>query len=213
MITGDHEITAKAIGKAIGIEGKSLTGEQLEKIQELEKIVEDIAIYARVNPEHKIKIVDALKKRGHIVAMTGDGVNDAPALKKADIGIGMGITGTDVAKEASAMILTDDNFASIVNAIEEGRGIYDNIKKFVEYLLSTNFAEVLTIFTAIMLGLPLPVIAIMILWINLLTDGIPALALSVDPADPNIMEKKPRAKDERIISKPIIARMLMVGII
>ncbi len=215
MITGDHEITAKAIGKEIGIEGKSITGAELELMKEkdFEKEVEDIAIYARVNPEHKIKIVDALKKKGHIVAMTGDGVNDAPALKKADIGIGMGITGTDVAKESSAMILTDDNFASIVNAVEEGRGIYDNIKKFVEYLLSSNLGEVLTLFTAIMLGFPLPLIAIMILWINLVTDGLPALALSVDPSDPNIMERKPRNPKEKIISNPIIIRMLIVGFI
>jgi|TARA_B100001971_G_C18260456_1_gene586300 Ca2+-transporting ATPase len=212
MITGDHEITAKAIGKEIGLEGKSLTGQQLEKIHGLDKIIEDIVIYARVNPEHKIKIVDALKKKGHIVAMTGDGVNDAPALKKADIGVGMGITGTDVSKEASGMILTDDNFASIVNAVEEGRGIYDNIKKFVEYLLSSNLGEVLTLFIAIMLGFPLPLIAIMILWINLVTDGLPALALSVDPPDPNIMERKPRNPKEKIISNPIIVRMFIVGI-
>tara|TARA_Y100000310_G_scaffold94955_1_gene92797 strand:- start:32540 stop:35167 length:2628 start_codon:yes stop_codon:yes gene_type:complete len=212
MITGDHEITARAIGKEIGLEGKSLTGQQLEKISNFDKIVEDIAIYARVNPEHKIKIVDALKKKGHIVAMTGDGVNDAPALKKADIGVGMGITGTDVAKESSDMILTDDNFASIVNAVEEGRGIYGNIKKFVEYLLSSNLGEILTLFTAIMIGLPLPLIAIMILWINLVTDGLPALALSVDPSDPNIMEQKPRNPKEKIISNPIIVRMIIVGI-
>lgn len=213
MITGDHEITAKAIGKEIGIEGKSITGQELEKIKEkdLEKYVGDIAIYARVNPEHKIKIVTALKKKGHIVAMTGDGVNDAPALKKADIGVGMGITGTDVAKEASAMILTDDNFASIVNAVEEGRGIYDNMKKFVEYLLSSNLGEVLTLFIAIMLGFPLPLIAVMILWINLVTDGLPALALSVDPPEPNIMDRKPRNPKEKIISSPIIIRMLIVG--
>jgi len=212
MITGDHEITARAIGKEIGLEGKSMTGQELEKIKDLEKIVEDIVIYARVNPEHKIKIVDALKKKGHIVAMTGDGVNDAPALKKADIGIGMGITGTDVSKEASDMILTDDNFTSIVNAVEEGRGIYDNIKKFVEYLLSSNLGEILTLFIAIMLGFPLPLIAIMILWINLVTDGLPALALSVDPSDPNIMERKPRNPKEKIISNPIIVRMFIVGI-
>ncbi|MAE42915.1 ATPase [Candidatus Woesearchaeota archaeon] len=212
VITGDNEATAKAIAHAIGIEGKSINGQELDKIRNLEKQVEEIAIYARVNPEHKNKIIDALKKKGHTVAMTGDGVNDAPALKKADIGISMGITGTDVTKEASDMILTDDNFASIVNAVEEGRGIYDNIKKFVEYLLSSNLGEVLTIFIAIIIGLPLPLIAIMILWINLVTDGLPALALSVDPADPNIMEKKPRDKHERIISKPIIARMFIVGI-
>jgi len=198
MITGDHEITAKAIGKAIGLEGKSLTGQQLEKISDLDKIVEDIAIYARVNPEHKIKIVDALKKKGHIVAMTGDGVNDAPALKKADIGIAMGITGTDVAKEASAMILTDDNFASIVNAVEEGRGTYNNIRKYIGFLLSGNISEVLIIFLGIIFGLPLPLTATQILLINLVTDGLPALALSADPFEPNAMLRKPRKRDEPI---------------
>ncbi len=221
VITGDHEITAKAVGKEIGIESNSITGAALEimKEKELDKNVEDIAIYARVNPEHKIKIINALKKKGHIVAMTGDGVNDAPALKKADIGVSMGITGTDVSKEASDMILTDDNFASIVNAVEEGRGIYSNIKKFVEYLLSSNLGEVLTIFIAIMIfgfakeEFLLPLIPIQILWINLVTDGLPALALSIDPRDPNIMDRKPRKPKERIISKPIIARMLIVGFI
>ena len=215
MITGDYEITAKSIAEAIGIEGKCITGKDLNGIKEkeLQKQVEDISIYARVDPEHKIKIVNALKKNGHIVAMTGDGVNDAPALKKADIGTAMGITGTDVAKEASDMILTDDNFTSIVNAVEEGRGIYDNIKKFVEYLLSSNLGEVLTLFIAIMLGFPLPLIAIMILWINLVTDGLPALALSVDPSDPNIMDRKPRNPKERIISNPIIVRMVIVGVV
>ncbi len=211
VITGDNEVTAKAVAHAIGIEGRSITGKDLDKLKDLTKYVDDITIYARVNPEHKIKIVDALKKKGHIVAMTGDGVNDAPALKKADIGIAMGITGTDVAKEASDVILTDDNFTSIVNAVEEGRGIYDNIKKFVSYLLSSNTGEVLTIFVAIMLGLPLPLIAIMILWNNLITDGLPALALSVDPPDPDIMERKPRKNHERIISNPIIVRLLIVG--
>jgi len=219
MITGDHEITANAIAKEIGIEGSSITGAELEKIKEkdLEEIVEDIAIYARVNPEHKIKIVNALKKKGHIVAMTGDGVNDAPALKKADIGVGMGITGTDVSKEASAMILTDDNFASIVDAIEEGRGIYGNIKKFVEYLLSSNLGEVLTIFIAIILSPffanTLPLVPLQILWINLVTDGLPALALSVDPSDPNIMGRKPRNPKEKIVSNTTITRMVIVGIV
>ena len=198
MITGDHEITAKAVGAAIGIEGKSLTGQELEKIQNLDNIVEDIAIYARVNPEHKIKIVEALKKKGHIVAMTGDGVNDAPALKKADIGIAMGITGTDVSKEASAMILTDDNFASIVNAVEEGRGTYDNIRKYFSFLLSGNIGEVLIIFLGIIFGLPLPLTATQILLINLVTDGLPALALSADPFEPNAMGRKPRKQNESI---------------
>ncbi len=215
MITGDNELTAKAIAAAIGIEGGSMTGAQLDtkSAKELSQIVEEISIYARVNPEHKNKIVDALKHRGHVVAMTGDGVNDAPAIKKADIGISMGITGTDVAKESAHMILTDDNFASIVNAVEEGRGIYDNIKKFVVYLLSSNLGEVLTIFISIMIGLPLPLIAIMLLWINLVTDGIPALALSVDPADKNIMDHRPRKKKERILSNVTIIGMVLVGLV
>ncbi|MBS3131408.1 calcium-transporting P-type ATPase, PMR1-type [Candidatus Woesearchaeota archaeon] len=212
MITGDNAITAKAIGAQIGLEGKSVTGQDLDRLESLNKVIEEVSIYARVNPEHKIKIVDALKKKGHVVAMTGDGVNDAPALKKADIGVAMGITGTDVAKEASAMILTDDNFASIVNAVEEGRGIYDNIGKFVEYLLSSNVGEVLTLFIAIMLKFPLPVTALMILWINLVTDGLPALALSVDPAEPNIMERKPRNPKGSILSKALLIRMSLVGI-
>jgi len=213
MITGDHEITANAIAKEIGLTGKSITGQQLDEIRNLEDIVEEIAIFARVNPEHKIRIIDALKKKGHIVAMTGDGVNDAPALKKADIGVAMGITGTDVSKEASSMILTDDNFASIVNAVEEGRGIYDNIKKYVEYLLSSNLGEILTIFIAIVIGLPLPVVAIQILWINLVTDGLPALALSVDPNDPKIMARKPRNPKEGIITNFMTLRMVITGTI
>lgn len=198
MITGDHEITAKAVAKEIGLEGKAIAGQQLDEIKNLDEIVEDIAIFARVNPEHKIKIVDALKKKGHVVAMTGDGVNDAPALKKADIGIAMGITGTDVSKEASAMILTDDNFASIVNAVEEGRGVYDNIRKYIGFLLSGNIAEVAIIFLGILFGIPLPLTATQILLINLVTDGLPALALSVDPFEPNAMSRKPRKQDEPI---------------
>jgi len=198
MITGDHEITAKAVAKEIGLTGKAINGQQIDEIKNLEDWVEDIAIFARVNPEHKIKIVDALKKKGHVVAMTGDGVNDAPALKKADIGIAMGITGTDVSKEASSMILTDDNFASIVNAVEEGRGVYDNIRKYIGFLLSGNIGEVLIIFTGILLGLPLPLTATQILLINLVTDGLPALALSADPFEPNAMSRKPRKQDEPI---------------
>ncbi len=198
MITGDHEITAEAVAKDIGLVGKSVSGQQLDDIKNLEDCVEDIAIFARVNPEHKLKIIDALKKKGHVVAMTGDGVNDAPALKKADIGIAMGITGTDVSKEASAMILTDDNFASIVNAVEEGRGVYDNIRKYIGYLLSGNIAEVAIIFLGILFGLPLPLTATQILLINLVTDGLPALALSADPFEPNAMTRKPRKQDEPI---------------
>jgi Ca2+-transporting ATPase len=198
MITGDHEITAKAVAKEIGLDGKSMTGQQLEDMQNLDGIVDEIAIFARVNPEHKIKIVDALKKKGHVVAMTGDGVNDAPALKKADIGIAMGITGTDVAKEASSMILLDDNFASIVDAVEEGRGVYDNIRKYMGFLLSGNIGEVLIIFLGIISGLPLVLTATQILFINLVTDGLPALALSADPFEPKAMARKPRKQDESL---------------
>jgi Ca2+-transporting ATPase len=217
MITGDYKLTAEAIGKELGIEGKAVDAKELDSIRNLENHIEEIGIYARVDPKHKIRIVEALQKKGYVVAMTGDGVNDAPALKKADIGIAMGITGTDVAKEASDMILTDDNFSSIVGAVEEGRGVYDNIKKFVEYLLSSNLGEILTIFAAIIMAgffeNALPLLAIQILWINLLTDGLPALALGVDPKEPDIMQRKPRKKGEKILSGHIIFRMIAVGII
>ncbi|MCH8328935.1 MAG: calcium-translocating P-type ATPase, PMCA-type [Nanoarchaeota archaeon] len=220
IITGDHEITAKAVAREIGIEGRSITGAELEKIKEkdLEKHVEEIVIYARVNPEHKIKIVDALQKKGHVVAMTGDGVNDAPALKKADIGIAMGITGTDVAKEASDMILLDDNFSSIVNAVEEGRGVYDNIRKYFSYLISGNIGEVMIIFLSIIFGWSLPMTATQILLINLVTDGLPAVALSSDPYEPNAMSRKPRKKNEQIYHnlKPFLlyypAALIIVGL-
>ncbi|MFC1732983.1 calcium-translocating P-type ATPase, SERCA-type [candidate division KSB1 bacterium] len=197
MITGDFKGTAVAIAKDLGITGRAIDGDELEKM-DLDKDVLDIGVYARVNPEHKLRIVEALRKKGHIVAMTGDGVNDAPALKKADIGIAMGISGTDVAKEASDMILTDDNFASIVNAVEEGRGVYDNIRKFLAFLLSGNIGEVCVIFIAMLLGLPLPLIAVQILMINLVTDGLPATALSADPFEPGRMERKPRNPKEKI---------------
>ncbi|MFC1801300.1 calcium-translocating P-type ATPase, SERCA-type [Nanoarchaeota archaeon] len=212
MITGDHKTTAVAIARELGIEGTAITGQDLGHI-DLDKEVESIGIYARVNPEHKIKIVEALRKKGHIVAMTGDGVNDAPALKKANIGVSMGITGTDVAKEASEMILTDDNFASIVNAIEEGRNIFDNIKKFVLYLLSSNAGEVMTIFIGILIGLPLPLIAVQILWINLVTDGAPATALGIEPPEPDIMKRKPRKSTEKILGKRSAIWALLVGLI
>ncbi len=198
MITGDHITTAQAVAKELGIAGRAVTGLELDQISDLSAEVENISIYARVNPAHKLRIISALKANGHIVAMTGDGVNDAPALKKADLGIAMGISGTDVAKEASGMILADDNFASIVRAVEEGRRIYDNIQKYLAYLLSGNIGEVLVILSSILLGLPLPLIAIQILWINLVTDGLPALALGVDPAEPGIMKRPPRKADQSI---------------
>ncbi|MBI4439602.1 calcium-translocating P-type ATPase, SERCA-type [Candidatus Woesearchaeota archaeon] len=198
MITGDNESTAKAVAREIGLGSRAIIGQHIDGMKNFDRAVEDIDIFARVNPEHKIKIVDALKKRGHVVAMTGDGVNDAPALKKADIGIAMGITGTDVSKEASAMVLTDDNFASIVNAVEEGRGTYDNIRKYFGFLISGNIGEVFIILLAIVLGLPLPLTATQILLINLVTDGLPALALSADPFEPNAMSRKPRRQDEPI---------------
>ncbi|MDP3990602.1 MAG: calcium-translocating P-type ATPase, SERCA-type [archaeon] len=215
MITGDHLITAQAIAKELGIFGRAVSGVDIEKLN-LEKDIKDINIFARVNPEHKLDIVDALQKNGHIVAMTGDGVNDAPALKKADIGVSMGITGTDVAKEASDMILTDDNFTSIVNAIEEGRGIFDNIRKFVNYLLSSNLGEIAVILFASLIGLPLPLTAIQILWVNLVTDGLPATALGLDPHSKGIMMRKPRPPRESILSRElrwdIIAYGLLMGV-
>ena len=215
MITGDHKLTASVIAKQLGILGddnRVLTGSELDGLSdgELEDLVEDVSVYARVSPEHKMRIVKALKARGHIVAMTGDGVNDAPALKNADIGVAMGITGTDVAKEASDMILTDDNFASIVSAMEEGRGIYDNIKKYIAYLLSCNVGEILLMFIAGLLAWPLPLVAVQLLWVNLATDGLPALALGVDPPDPDIMKRPPRDPRESIFTRPI--KLLILGV-
>lgn len=226
MITGDHKNTAVAIAKEIGLmEEKSrvLRGPEMESMsdEEFEKIVEDIAVYARVDPLHKVRIVDALKKKGEIIAMTGDGVNDAPALKKADIGIAMGIKGTDVAKEASDMILRDDNFTSIVMAVHEGRSIYDNIKKFIRYLLSSNMGEVLIVFLAILIGFQdpstlsiiIPITAIQLLWINLLTDGLPALALGVDPPSPGIISRPPRDPEEKILTRSMFSDILFFGIL
>jgi Ca2+-transporting ATPase len=203
MITGDHELTAKAIASQVGLQGNILKGEQLDKMDDkkLKEIVEDTVIFARVSPSHKIKIVDILKSNGHVVAMTGDGVNDAPALKKADVGVAMGIKGTDVSKEAADMVLMDDNFSTIVSAVEEGRGIYDNIRKFVKFLLSANFDELATVAVPMLMGITtLPFLPIHILWINLITDGIPALTLSVDPKDPNLMKKPPRDPKKGIAS-------------
>ncbi len=217
MITGDHKDTALAIAKELKLlekDSRVVTGIELDKMkdEEFEKIVDDIAVYARVSPEHKVRITDALKKKGHIVAMTGDGVNDAPALKRADIGIAMGVSGTDVAKEASDMVLTDDNFASIVNAVEEGRGLYDNIKKFVNYLLSCNIGEVIFIGGAILTSLPLPLLPLQILWLNLVTDGLPALALGFEPYEKDIMKRKPRDPKESILNKTSLEFVAVVGV-
>ena len=203
MITGDHELTAQAIARDIGLlekDGRVITGVELDRMspEELSREAESAAVYARTSPEHKVRILEALKKRGHIVAMTGDGVNDAPAVKGADIGISMGIKGTDVTREASDMILADDNFATIVKAVEEGRGIYDNIRKFIRLLLSTNLDEILLVASTTLLKLPLPILPIQVLWINVVSDGLPALALSLDPYDKDIMERKPRKPREGI---------------
>tara|TARA_Y100000310_G_C20680695_1_gene815776 strand:- start:296 stop:2875 length:2580 start_codon:yes stop_codon:yes gene_type:complete len=221
MITGDHKLTALSVAKELGITGEALVGEELDKLSEKEflKVIEKVNVYARVSPEHKSKILDGLEKKGHIVAMTGDGVNDAPALKKAHIGVAMGVKGTDVAKEASEMILTDDNFVSIVNAVEEGRGIYDNITKFVDYMLSSNLGEVLVIFLAMLIGfsvnggIVLPLLAIQILWMNLVTDGLPAIALGVDPINKKVMQRKPRDINEGIITKKMMWNIGLIGIL
>ncbi len=213
MITGDFPNTAKAIAETIGLlrPGKKvMTGAQLDELSddELKNIIEDTDVFARVSPEHKMRIVDALQANDEIVAMTGDGVNDAPAIKRADIGVSMGITGTDVAKETADMVLTDDNYASIVAAVEQGRIIYSNIRKFVFFLLSSNVAEIMIIFLATLAGLPAPLTAIQLLWLNLITDGAPALALAMEKGDPDIMDQKPRAKSE-----PIVNRSMGIGIV
>jgi P-type Ca2+ transporter type 2C len=216
MITGDHPLTAQAVAGELGLlkTGRIVTGAALEAMsdQDLEREVESIEVFARVSPAHKLRIVTALQKKGHIVAMTGDGVNDAPALKKADIGIAMGITGTDVTKEAAAMTLTDDNFASIVAAVEEGRGIFDNIKKYLMYLLSSNIGEIGLMAGATLLGLPLPLTAVQLLYVNLATDGLPALALSVDPPEPDLMRRRPRNPRTGIFTRPVVALMLVGGL-
>ena len=233
MVTGDHKLTAVAVAKALNLVGENegeedrvLTGVELDKIgdKEFEKMVDNIVIYARVSPEHKVRIVKALRKKGYICAMTGDGVNDAPALKMADIGVAMGITGTEVTKEASDMVLADDNFATIVKAVREGREIYGNIKKYLTYLLRCNIMEILVLFFAMMLSREsesaIALTTIQILWVNLTTDGLPAIALGVDPGDPDLMERKPRDPNESIFTRdvkvylsavPILMTVLLLG--
>lgn len=216
MITGDHPLTARAIAEELGIlkDGQVLTGRDLDELddEQLARATEKIEVYARVSPAHKLRLVEALQKKGFVVAMTGDGVNDAPALKKADIGIAMGITGTDVSKEASAMTLLDDNFASIVAAIEEGRGIFDNIKKYLMYLISSNVGEILLMAGAAVAGLPLPLSAVQILYVNLVTDGLPAIALAVDPPASDLMQRPPRSPQTGVFTRPVVTLMAMGGV-
>ncbi len=217
MITGDHPITAKAIASELNIlkeGGRVITGAELVTMSDsqIEDIIETVSVAARVSPEHKLKIVQALQKRGHVVAMTGDGVNDAPAIKKANIGIAMGITGTDVSREAAAMTLVDDNFASIVAAVEEGRIIFDNIKKYLMYLLSSNIGEIGLMIIASLVGLPLPLSAVQILYVNLATDGLPALALAIDPPSADIMKRSPRKLSQGIFTRPVVLLMLVGGV-
>jgi Ca2+-transporting ATPase len=221
MITGDHQKTAEAIAAQLGIlpkDGVSLNGKQLQKLsdQEFSEIVERVSVYARVSPEHKLRIVKALQKKGHVVAMTGDGVNDAPAIKAADIGIAMGITGTDVSKEAASLVLSDDNFTTIKAAIEEGRNIYENIRKFIRYMLSSNVGEILVMFFAMLAGMPLPLVPIQILWVNLVTDGLPAMALGVDKSEKQVMNQPPRDRKESVFARglawKIMSRGFLIGI-
>jgi Ca2+-transporting ATPase len=228
MITGDHPMTAAVIAQELGIarEGRAVTGAEMDALADaaLVAIARDTTVYARVNPEHKLRIVKALQQEGAVVAMTGDGVNDAPALKMADIGVAMGVTGTDVSKEAADMVLADDNFASIVAAVEEGRAIFSNIRKFLRYLLSSNIGEVMTMFFGVLLArviglhlgegaVVLPLLATQLLWINLVTDGAPALALGVDPVDPRVMSRPPRPKGERVITGRMWAGIVFVGVV
>jgi len=216
MITGDHPLTAEAIARELGIlrHGRVVTGIELDRIkdEDLERDIEKIDVYARVSPAHKLRVITAFQKRGHVVAMTGDGVNDAPALKKADVGIAMGITGTDVTKEVAAMTLTDDNFASIVAAVEEGRHIFGNIKKYLMYLISSNIGEIGLMAGASLWGMPIPLTAVQILYVNLATDGLPALALAVDPPEPDLMRRKPRRQGSGIFTRPVVILMLVGGL-
>ncbi len=217
MITGDHPLTASYIAEELGIaqSRKTLTGRDLDAmtIEQLEDAVEDVPVYARVSPEHKLKLVQALQHRGHIVAMTGDGVNDAPALKKAEIGVAMGITGTDVSKEASDMILLDDNFATIIASVKEGRRIYDNIRKFIKYTMTSNAGEIWVMLLAPFIGMPLPLTSLQILWVNLVTDGLPGLALAIEPAERTVMQRPPYPPRENIFGRGMARDILWVGLL
>jgi len=220
MVTGDHPVTAAAVAREVGLVAPGqeshavITGPELNQLSDpgLQEALREVRVFARVAPEHKLRLVDILKEQGEVVAMTGDGVNDAPALKRADIGVAMGITGTEVTKETAAMILADDNFATLVAAVEEGRAIFDNIKKYLVFLLSCNLSEILVLTGAFFLGLPLPLIALQILWVNLTTDGLPALALGVDPKAPDIMSRPPRPQTEGVFSSSVIALLATIGL-
>ena len=216
MITGDHPLTAKTVADEIGLlrERRVVSGRDLSALsdEELTRDVGQIGVYARVSPADKLRVVGAWQRRGDVVAMTGDGVNDAPALKKADVGIAMGISGTDVSKEAAAVTLLDDNFASIVAAVEEGRIVFSNIRKYVTYLLSSNVGEILLMVGAVLAGLPLPLTAVQILYVNLATDGLPALALAVDPPDADLMRRQPRNPRTGLFTRPVIVMILTGGL-
>ena len=218
MVTGDQKITARIIAEDLGIIQKDeavMTGADLARLDfsQLKEVVKEVQVYARISPEDKLRIVRALRENGEIVAMTGDGVNDAPAVKEADIGIAMGKKGTDVTREVADLVLADDNFATIVKAIEEGRKIYNNIRKFIRYLLACNIGELLAIFIGIATGLPLPLLPIQILWVNLVTDGLPALALGFDEDNDDLMKKRPRDPEESILSQEMVGHIISQGIL
>jgi Ca2+-transporting ATPase len=217
MITGDHPLTARHIAYQVGIADNDLflTGQELDRMSpsEMVEATEEVSVFARVSPEHKLKLIDAFQSQQNIVSMTGDGVNDAPALKKADIGVAMGITGTDVAKGAAEMVLLDDNFATIVAAVEEGRVIFDNIRRFIKYLLTCNTSEIVVMLLGPFLGLPLPLLPLQILWMNLVTDGLPALALGVEPAEKDVMDRPPYSAVESVFGRGMIQFIIVIGIV
>ena len=217
MITGDHPLTAARIAADLGISENErvLTGQELAAMSDsdLDRLVGEVNVYARVSPEHKLRIVNALQRQGQVSAMTGDGVNDAPALRQADIGVAMGITGTDVSKEASDMVLLDDNFATIVNAVAEGRVIYDNVRKFIRYTLTSNTGEIVALLVAPFFGMPIPLTAIQILWVNLVTDGLPGLALGVEPAERNTMHRPPYPANENVFGRGMAMQILVIGFV